>query len=83
MNFRERKVTSEDSLPFIKLQDGESVIGLFAGDPYEFYQHWEGNRSVICPGKATCAKCQAGDKELPLPAQSHRPRRPGPGREGL
>lgn len=62
MRFRERKMTSEDSLPFIKLKDGESISGSFAGDPYEFYQHWKGGRSVICPGKDTCASCKEGDK---------------------
>lgn len=62
MNFRERKMASEESLPFIKLKDGDSITGSFAGDPFEFYQHWSGNRSVICPGKATCAQCKEGDK---------------------
>lgn len=62
MNFKARKGASDESLPFVKLQDGESVTGLFAGDPYTFYQHWEGERSVICPGKAVCERCKDGKK---------------------
>lgn len=62
MRFRERKQASEDSLPFVKLDDGQSIEGTFTGEPYEFYQHWKDNRSVICPGKDTCEKCKEGDK---------------------
>lgn len=62
MHFKERKTSTENNLPFIKLGDGESISGTFAGDPYTFYQHWHDGRSVICPGKDACAKCKEGDR---------------------
>lgn len=48
---------------FVKLVDGESVVGVFRGNPYEFKQHFiksEG-RSYICKGDG-CDKCAQGLK---------------------
>lgn len=47
---------------FLKLKDGDKVQGVFMGDPAIFRQHWVGGRSHLCPGKAECEHCQAGDK---------------------
>lgn len=51
--------TSTDS--FIILKDGESVEGVFAGNPYEFYQHWENKKPSVCTGRG-CERCVAGVK---------------------
>ncbi len=42
MKFKERKSegSGEGVKNLIKLKDGESVIGVLKGDPYEFYQSW-------------------------------------------
>lgn len=47
---------------FLKLKDGEKIEGVFMGDPKIFRQHWIGGRSALCPGKAECEHCKAGDK---------------------
>lgn len=46
---------------FVKLKSGDSVTGVFRGDPYDFKQHWSNQRSSLCTGEA-CEKCKAGDK---------------------
>lgn len=40
---------SGQSLPFIKLKDGERLVGVFKGNPYEFHQVWEGKK-IVPPG---------------------------------
>ncbi len=45
------KITKRDipagngSSMFLKIKDGESVKGIFRGEPYEFFQVWENGRS--------------------------------------
>lgn len=46
---------------FVKLKDGESIKGVFRGDPHPFRQHWVENRGVFCPGKS-CPLCAEGEK---------------------
>jgi hypothetical protein len=46
---------------FIKLSDRQTVQGIFRGEPYDFRQHWLGNRSVVCSG-ADCPECAKGDR---------------------
>lgn len=41
----------------LKVEDGKNVVGNFRGEVVRFYQHWKGGRSVICPGRDTCAMC--------------------------
>lgn len=62
MKFKDRQAKTESSLPFIKLGDGQSVTGSFAGDPVEFYQHWLGNRSMVCTGHHGCEYCAKGER---------------------
>lgn len=61
MKFRAK---SQDTRNFIKLKAGESIQGVFQGDPYEFKTHWLQNeqRSVLCDNPALCAVCKLGDK---------------------
>lgn len=33
---------------FLKIKDGESVKGVFRGEPETFYVYWEGKKSVEC-----------------------------------
>lgn len=48
---------------FVKLKDGERVMGVFRGDPSIFRQHWVDGRSSLCIGKAEgCERCAAGEK---------------------
>ena len=46
---------------FISLKDGEQVIGLLSGEPFEFRTHWVDKRSDVCVGTG-CAHCDAGVK---------------------
>lgn len=46
---------------FLKLKPDETVQGIFQGDPYEFFNHWTGERSVDCSGEH-CKHCEKGDK---------------------
>lgn len=48
---------------FIRLKDGQSVTGVFRGDPYDFKQHWKNNKSVLCEGDG-CPLCQEGVKAV-------------------
>jgi hypothetical protein len=45
---------------YLKLSDGESVKGVFRGDPYDFRQHWGQGRSVLCQDDS-CERCAAGE----------------------
>lgn len=47
---------------FVKLADGESIKGVFRGDPVHFKQHFVNNTGALCPGLATCEHCKAGLK---------------------
>lgn len=59
MKFRDKSTGGGKN--FLKLKAGESVRGVFRGDPYEFRQHWTANRGVKCEG-ASCELCKSGDK---------------------
>lgn len=56
MNFKKREVPNGNGNGdlFLKFHDGESKVGLLRGEPYEFYQVWEGGRSrVVAPDNAS------------------------------
>lgn len=62
----EFKATKAPSNKFVRLQDGESIQGVFRGDPFDFMQHWvkgDGSapHSFMCPGEG-CEECQKGNK---------------------
>lgn len=59
MKFRPK---SEDTRNFVKLKDGESIVGVFRGELYEFKKHWADNRSTLCEGVESCVLCKAGQK---------------------
>lgn len=42
---------------FIRLKDKESVIGVCAGDLYDFKTHWNGKTSDMCEGHNGCPGC--------------------------
>lgn len=46
---------------YLKLKAGESVRGVFRGDPVDYRMHWVGGRGVDCPPK-DCPHCATGDK---------------------
>jgi hypothetical protein len=47
MRFKDRPSNGDgQSLPFLKLKDGEKILGVFKGDIHEFYQVWEGKKIV-------------------------------------
>lgn len=50
-----------ESKNFIKLNDGQEIVGVFRGDPFEFQDHWINNRSQECTG-SSCEHCKAGIK---------------------
>lgn len=56
-------VEKKEGASFLKLKDGESIEGVFRGDPYDFRNHWDKNsqRSVLCTGDSVCPYCE--DKE--------------------
>lgn len=64
MKFKELEpLQSGANVPRIKLSDGQSVKGVFRGEPYDFYKHWIGGRTVVCPGRDKgCEHCKAGEK---------------------
>jgi len=48
---------------FVRLQgDGDSVRGVFLGDPLGRELHWVDGRYVNCPGKQACEHCGDGVK---------------------
>jgi hypothetical protein len=49
---------------FIKLQDKESIKGVFRGDPFDFKQHFikTENKSYNCTGNGNCEWCAKGEK---------------------
>lgn len=46
---------------FVKLKAGESVRGVFRGDPTIYRTHWVEGRSYVCHGDG-CPMCEKGDK---------------------
>lgn len=61
MKFRD-KSSGGGKKNFLKLKAGESVRGVFRGDPVDFRQHWVGGRGIICKGEVNCPLCKEGDK---------------------
>lgn len=56
-----KKLSDGGSKNYLKLKDGESVTGIFRGEPYDFRTHWGNGRSTVCTG-AACPECKAGGK---------------------
>lgn len=47
---------------FIKIKDGESVTGIFKGEPVEFYIHGNQADTTACEGEG-CPRCKAGEEK--------------------
>lgn len=49
MKFNKRDAPSGDSQSslFVRLKDGESIVGVPRGEVYEFFQVWEGGKSQV------------------------------------
>ena len=61
MEFKDLGSSGDGGGSFIRLKkDGESVKGVFQGNPYDYKQHWGDNKKTICIGMG-CALCRAGD----------------------
>ncbi len=61
MQFKSGGGESEDSKNYVRLKDGETVTGVFAGEIYEFSKHWVMNRSEVCKGDG-CPLCISSGK---------------------
>lgn len=48
MKFTKRETGDGKSGKFLKVLDGESVIGVFRGEVYEYYQRWDGSKYHVC-----------------------------------
>lgn len=46
----------------VKLKSGESIRGVFRGDPIDFKQHWVNDRGITCSGTNECGPCEEGKK---------------------
>lgn len=48
---------------FVRIKDGENVVGIFQGDPVEYRQHFSQaeRKSYVCP-ESECPRCAAGEK---------------------
>lgn len=46
---------------FLRLKSGDSVKGVFRGEPYDFKQHWVNQRGSVCEGDG-CPHCKEGKK---------------------
>lgn len=62
MKFPDATNGSMDSNNYLRLQDKESIRGVFRGDPYLFRTHWVGKKSSVCVGEKDCQHCKAGIK---------------------
>jgi hypothetical protein len=62
-NYQLQEEHESSSNHFIKLKDGESVRGIFRGDPFEFKQHWleTEQKSFNCQGDK-CPECAKGNR---------------------
>lgn len=61
MKFKENS-GAMDSKNYLRLKDKESATGVFAGDFYEYRQHWVTNKSALCSEDNLCAHCAQGLK---------------------
>lgn len=48
MKFKKESELPSSGGAFLKLKDGESVIGVFRGEVHEFYSKWENKKNFIC-----------------------------------
>lgn len=48
----------------LKIEEGKAVVGNFRGKVERFYQHWQGGRSSVCPGREVCSLCQSTDENV-------------------
>lgn len=53
---------SLSSKDFIKLKDGEFIEVIFRGTPFDFKQHWIGNKPSLCSQDGLCETCKKGTK---------------------
>lgn len=58
MKFKEKVSGGKN---FLRLKSGESVRGVFIGEPHEFKQHWINKKGVLCKGEG-CELCKEGPK---------------------
>lgn len=54
--------SSFDSKDFVRLGDGDEIIGVCVGDVFKFKQHWTGSRSEVCSQDTLCTFCAQGVK---------------------
>lgn len=56
------KKQGSGSKDFIRLKDGESVVGILSGTPIDFKTHWVNNGTKICSfyTDGTCQYCEQG-----------------------
>lgn len=48
---------------FLKIKNGESVRGIFRGESFDFFQHFDdGAPKTICPGSSSCDLCKSGKR---------------------
>jgi len=62
MKFREDN--EQGSANFLKLKSGDSVRGVFNGEPDEFKQHWKDKKSILCPGQESCSICMSATDDM-------------------
>lgn len=51
-----------DGKDFIKLKDGDSVVAVLQGTPFDFKQHWDNQKPSLCSQDDKCFFCKRGDK---------------------
>jgi hypothetical protein len=45
----------------VKLKAGESITGVFRGEPHVVWKHWENNMGYLCTGSG-CGRCTPKNK---------------------
>lgn len=67
MKFPERQ-ENQNAKALLKLKAGESVVGVFRGEPRIFRQHWEivggQKRPIECGGVRGCERCKVDPKTV-------------------
>ena len=61
MKFKPKTEGGTSGKNFVRLKAGESVHGIFRGEPYDFRQHWVNNKTQLCTGDE-CELCKAKNK---------------------
>lgn len=54
--------SSDNAADFLKIKGGQTVRGIFRGEPKTFSTHWTGQFSELCTGNGSCAHCSKGEK---------------------